>query len=282
MTHDDLQLLIKAIESIKPEDNLIKDYFYPIALAFISAVMGSLVGYWVILKRAQEETEKEKIDATNKLLLEAADCFHNLQAIKVNYAGKLTEDPVQRLGCVPPILMHHRPSNPEFAGLFYLARAASKTLKNGTTKESQDNFRNIPRVKLIFENYNTALEMWKTRNELALPIFEAVVSGSSTTAVANVSFDRMAELVGYTKIAQLIDLNEKVLSFTDSILSDFMKFMTELPEISESLISKSVMKKYGKVFKLEFNPNSQSIVLNRVPVNQNSLNKIIGDAGQNR
>jgi hypothetical protein len=281
MTHDDLQLLIKAIESIKPDDNLIKDYVYPIALAFISALMGSLLGYWVILKRTQEETEKDKIDSTNKLLLEAADCFHNLQAIKANYVGKLTEDPAQRLGCVPPILMHHRPSNPEFSGLFYLARATSETFKNSTTKESQDNFQNIPRIKLIFENYNTALEMWKTRNELVLPIFEAIVSGSSKTAVTNISFNHMTELVGYTKIAQLIDLNEKILSFTDSILSDFMMLMTELPDAAESLISKKIMKKYGKVFKLEFSQKSKSLVLNRVPVNQDSLNKIIGTDNQN-
>ena len=81
-THEDMQLLIKAIENLKAEDNLIKDYIYPIALAFVSAVMGSLFGYYVVLKREKVEVEKEKIDATNKLLLEAIDCFHDLEDIK--------------------------------------------------------------------------------------------------------------------------------------------------------------------------------------------------------
>lgn len=275
LTHEDLQLLIKAIESLKPEDSLIKDYIYPIALAFVSAVMGGFIGYLGILKRAHEEDEKAKINATNKLLLEAVDCFHNLQAMKHNYQGKLTDNPVQRLLCVPPILMHHRPSNPEFAGLFYLANAKSKVLKNYTHQEIQDSFANIPRIKLIFENYNTAFEMWKTRNELARPIFEKIVSGNSSTAVANVYLDDIVRTVGHAKIAQLIDLNEKVLSITDDLLVDFMKLMTELPKISEPLISKRVMEKYGGVFKPEFSPETKATVLSRVPVNKGALNEIL-------
>lgn len=276
LTHEDLQLLVKGIESIKPENNLIKDYVYPVVLAFVSAVMGSLFGYYIILKRTQEEAEKTKIDATNKLILEAIDCFHNLEAIKHNYLGKLTDNPSQRLVSVPPILMHQRPSNPEFAGMFYLAKGASKTFKNLTFQETQDNFANIPRIKIIFENYNTALEMWKTRNELALPIFETIVSGNSTTGVANVNFHDMVRSTSHAKIAQLIDLNEKVLSLTDNLLADFMKLMTELPKISEQLISKKVMEQYGKVFKPEFSPETLETVLNSVPVDQEALRKILG------
>lgn len=275
-THEDMQLLIKAIENLKAEDNLIKDYIYPIALAFVSAVMGSLFGYYVILKREKVEAEKEKIDATNKLLLEAIDCFHDLEAIKGNYLGKLTDNPAQRLVCVPPILMLHRPSNPEFAGMFYLAKDASKILKNRTFKETQENFANIPRIKLTFANYNTALEMWKTRNELALPIFETIVVKNSATGVANVSFEDMVRSASHLKITQLIDLNEKILSLTDDLLTDFMNLLTELPQMSEQLICKKVMKKYGAVFKPEFSSETRAMVSNRVPVNQETLSKILG------
>jgi hypothetical protein len=275
-THEDMQLLIKAIENLKAEDNLVKDYIYPIALAFVSAVMGSLFGYYVILTREKVEAEKAKIDATNKLLLEAIDCFHDLEAIKGNYLGKLTDNPTQRLACVPPILMLHRPSNPEFAGMFYLAKDASKIFKSRTFKEAQDNFANIPRIKLIFENYNTALEMWKTRNELVLPIFEAIVSKNSATGVANVSLEDMVRSATHLKVAQLMDLNEKVLSLTDDLLAEFMKLMMELPKISEQLISKKVMEKYGKVFKLEFSQETQAMVSSRVLVNQEALSKILG------
>lgn len=275
-THEDMQLLIKAIEGIKSEADWIKDYIYPIVLAFMSAVMGSLFGYFVIIKREQDETEKAKIDATNKLLLEAIDCFHDLEAIKCNYLGKLTDNPAQRLVCVPPILMHHRPSNPEFAGMFYLAKEASKIFENRTFQETQNNFANIPRIKLIFENYNTALEMWKTRNELVLPVFEAIVSGNSATGVANVRFEDMVRPVGHAKIAQLVDLNEKVLSLTDDLLADFMKLMMELPKISEQLISKKIMEQYGQVFKPEFSPETQATVSKKVPVNQEALSRILG------
>ena len=275
-THEDMQLLIKVIESLKTEDNLIKDYIYPIALAFVSAVMGSLFGYYVIVRREKVEAEKAKIDATNKLLLEAIDCFHDLEAIKGNYLGKLTDNPVQRLVCVPPILMFHRPSNPEFAGMFYLAKDASKILKNSTFKEAQLSFSNIPRIKQIFENYNTALEMWKTRNELVPPVFEAIVLANSSTGVANVKLEDMVRSVGHAKIAQLVDLNEKVIVITDELLMEFMTLMTELPKISEKLISKRILDQYGKVFSFEFSAEIEAVVSNRVPVNQKALDDILG------
>lgn len=276
MTHDDLQLLIQAIEKLKHEDSLIKDYIYPIVLAFVSAVMGGFVGYLGILKRSYEEDEKAKINATNKLLLEATDCFHNLLAIKLNYQDKLTDKPLQRLFCVPPILMYHRPFIPEFAGLFFIAKENSRIAKNLTPQELQDSFANIPRIKLIFENYNTALEMWRTRNELAPPIFGEIVADNSTTGVANVRFEDAVKSVGHAKIAQLIDLNEKVLSITDELLADFMKLLKELPKIAKPLLSKKVMKKYGDVFQIEFNPQIQATALNRVPVNKIDLIKILG------
>jgi hypothetical protein len=277
MNHDDLQILIQAIEKLKPEDSLIKDYIYPIVLAFVSAIMGGFVGYLGILKRSYQEDEKAKINATNKLLLAASDCFHNLLAIKLNYQGKLTDKPLQRLFCVPPILMYHSPFNPEFAGLFFLAKESSKIAKILTPEEMQDSFTNIPRIKLIFENYNTALEMWKTRNELVPPIFKEIVSDHSATGVAKVNFQDVVKSIGYAKIAQLINLNEQVLSITDDLLADLMKLMNELPKIAKPLISKSVMKKYGDIFRFEFNPQIQATALNRVPVNKNDLEKILGE-----
>ena len=276
---DAIKSLVDAIESLKQEESLIKDYLYPIVLAFFSALMGGYIGYLGILKRESKEAEKAKIDATNKIILEALDCFQDLVGIKGNYFEKLTDNPAQRLLCVPPILMHHRPSNPEFVNLYYLAKyltkEASKVSQNGSFQDEQNRFANIALLKKVFSNYNTLLEMWKTRNELVLPIFETIVSGSYTTGVAKVDISDMTRLVGHAKLAQAIDLNEKVLLLTDDILAEFVKLMTELPKIAESIISSKALENYGNVFKFKWDTEIQKQFLNRVPVNEAELKKIL-------
>ena len=137
---EDLQLLTNAVLSLKTEENLIHDYLYPIALAFLSALMGGFIGYLGILSREQKEVEKGKIDATNNLLLEAVDCFHNLLAMKDNYLGKLTDNPIQRLTCVPPILMEHSPAKPTFTGMLFIARGANKAITDGLIEEDKQTF----------------------------------------------------------------------------------------------------------------------------------------------
>ena len=109
-----------------------------------------------------------------------------------------------------------------------------------------------------------------------MPILKRIVTGTSATGVANVRFEDMVRPVGHAKIAQLVDLNEKVLSLTDDLLADFMKLMMELPKISEQLISKKIMGQYGQVFKPEFSPETQATVSKRVPVNQEALSRILG------
>jgi len=45
-------------------------------------------------KRSDEEVEKNKIYATNNVLVEALACFQDLVGIKSNYIGKLTDNPL--------------------------------------------------------------------------------------------------------------------------------------------------------------------------------------------
>jgi len=272
--NEDLQLLINAIVSLKPEESLIKDYLYPIALAFVSALMGGFIGYLGILSREKTEIEKAKIGATSNLLLEATDCFHNLLAMKDNYQGKLTDDPVQRLICVPPILMEHSPAKPKLTGMLFIARGASKAISDGLVNEDKQTFLNISRIKLLFENYNSLFEMWKKRNELAMPLFEEIVYGTSGTATSTVSFDTVVGLVGHGRVAQLIDLNERILSTTDDLLEGFVKLMDELPEVSEIFIPEKVLKKHGRVIRCSKPAVSEKFLI-RVPVNKKILNDIL-------
>lgn len=266
---EDLKLLIDAIESLRQDENLLKDYIYPIVIAFFSACMGALAGYWGILWQQHVEAEKNKIDATNKLLIEVVDCFQNLQAIKDNYLGKLTGMPHQRLACIPPILMYHRPAKPDFSGLSYLARALKREEDQITSPA------NLAYVMRIFSNYNNLLEMWKTRNAEVAQIFPAIVSRHSNTAVAYINKSDMIDAIGPQRFARAIHLNEEIIKITDNTLSDFSNLFTKLPQISETLISKNTIKSYGGIYKLELDQEKLTLLLSKVPVNQAELDQIL-------
>jgi len=271
---EDLQTLTNAIVSLKAEDNLIKDYLYPVILAFVSALMGGFIGYLGILSREKKEIEKAKVDAATNLLLEATDCFHNLLAMKDNYQGKLTGDPMQRLTCVPPILMEHSPVKPSLADLLFITRGAEKAIADGLIEDNKKHFLNISEIKILFENYNSLFEMWRKRNELAMPLFQEIVSRTSGTARAEVSFSTAVGLVGHGRIAQLIALNERILSSTDDLLEGFVKLIDELPELSEQFISGKVLKKHGRVIRCS-KPRITEEFLIRVPVNEEKLKAIL-------
>ncbi len=89
-----------------------------------------------------KETEINKIDATNKLIIEALDCFQNLQNIKLNYIDKLDDNPIRRLICVPSMLIYYHPSNPGFANLYYLAKTIPKTPEDQALQDNRINSAN--------------------------------------------------------------------------------------------------------------------------------------------
>ena len=158
--------------------------------------------------------------------------------------------------------------------MLFISRGAKKAIKDGLIEDNKKTYLNISRIKLLFENYNTLLEMWKTRNELALPIFEKVVFGTSGTGVSKVTFATAVALVGHGKIAQLMDLNEKTLSLTDDLLEGYVKLMDELPEVSELFISEKVMRKHGRVIRCDITGVPEKL-LAKVPVNEEMLNDIL-------
>jgi len=126
----------------------------------------------------------------------------------------------------------------------------------------------------LFENYNSLFVMWQKRNELAMPIFEEVVYGTTGTATAEVSFSSAASLVGHGRMAQVIDLNERILSTTDDLIEGFVKLMDELPEVSELFISEKILKKHSQVIRFS-KPEVTENFLIRVPVNKKILNDIL-------
>lgn len=254
------------IEKITNKDSVEK-FIFPIATAFFSALFGTYFGYLSIQKRSFTEEEQKKIDATNKLILEAISCFQDLIAIKDNYRNKITDDPVQRLSCIRPIIINYRFTETNYSHLHYLTKISSKY--------KPDSPANIIYLNLIFSNFNSLLVTWKKRNEEILPVFELAVSANPTNgAAAYLSNEDFIKLIGKPKLAQLIGLTEQCISQTDDLILRFKQLFSELPDIAESQISNKVLKNYGDIFKYKWNIKESESFLKKIEVNKAKLDQI--------
>ena len=211
-----------------------------------------------------KEAEIKKIDATNKLILEAITCFHHLLAINDNYRVKLMDDPVQRLSCIPSIIATDRSVEPNFLDLHYLARISLEYKHNSPA--------NILYMNMIFLNYNSLMAVWKKRNTEIMPVFQSAVEKYSTNSPsAFLSDDDLINLIGKPKLAQLIGLTEHCIKKTDDCILGFKQIFSELPDIAESQISPEVLNSYGKIFRYSWNIKESESFLKRIEVDNSKL-----------
>ena len=57
---EETELLVRAIESLRQDENLFKDYIFPIASAFFSALLGAGVAYFTLKYQEDIKIEKRK------------------------------------------------------------------------------------------------------------------------------------------------------------------------------------------------------------------------------
>ena len=82
-------------------------------------------------------------------------------------------------------------------------------------------------------------------------------------------------MIGYQRFSRAIHLNEEIIKVTDDTLLDFFNVLTKLPQISEKMISKNIIKSYGGIYKLELRSEQTTELLSKVPVDEAKLNQIL-------
>lgn len=270
------ELLIEAIKSLRQEPSILRDYIYPISLSFFSAMFGGIVGYVVFHWQANDLKEREKINAANHWMLVATECFDNLVAIKNNYMENLTPNPIQRI-TIPYIIGNTPRVSVDVTNLAFLAMRKKTDTNKKSFEQQRLSFDNLIRIRGIFQNYNSLLDMWDQRNELARPIHQKLVSDYSIQGgFADITLDMAVQSIGAVQLAQFSDLTEKVIIQTDRLLRELNQFMFEFPDIVKEKISKKALARYYPVLKYQNTPDVLGKVLKCVPVDENALKKILG------
>ncbi len=130
----------------------------------------------------------------------------------------------------------------------------------------------------VFSKYNSLLEMLKTRNALKQTIMEGLIAESTDpNAKPEITEGEVIRKIGYPKLAQTIHLNESTLFYTDELLEDFIKILSDLPKIAESHISREVLDSYSTILKFELSEKNKQWFLKRTPVNETQYEKIVGE-----
>lgn len=251
--HNETELIVNAIESLKQEGSIFKDYIFSIASAFFTSLLGAGIAYKSFRYQEDIKIEKEKMDIANKWTLLADEARSNLISIKQNYHGKLTENPIQRAAAIPTILFTAKPIVEDYSQLSFLV-----------PKQSSDEYpkwSQIPRIRTMIHNYNYVQELWLKRNEIERPIREKIVQQYSTKAFVNVSPEQIFECVGEANFALLVDLTEKVIALTDDLLVESDDFLANFSVYVKTHINSERLKRYGSVLNYSNNGNEKLLAM---------------------
>ena len=249
----EFQLLIDTIKALKPEDNIVKDYVFPIATAFFSSLLGGAVAYFTFKHQDAVLFEKEKLNTTNKWTILAIEALHSLQAIKQNYFDKIKDDPYQRMQAVPPITGQFSHISESLCGLSYI----SSKIKPGEPEYSK--WSQIPLVQALFSNYNLLISTWEKRNELDVRVKSKLLATYSNQAFGYFNTDTIRSCIDPKDLVSLIDLTERVINLTDDLIIELIDFLENFPVLAESRIKMKTLKNYGTVLKIQHTQESMSL-----------------------
>lgn len=243
------ELLVEAIKSLQSEPNHFKDYAFPIASAFFTSILGAAIAYLTLKHQEGLEIEKEKMDVTNKWTINAEEAMQNLFAIKGNYHGELSADPIERLTSIPSILFNMKPLAEDIHGLSFIV-PSSEGAKGEAHKWNQ-----IPRIRALVSNYNNLLQQWEYRNTLNNQFKSSVIEKFKNKDLMTLTSNERVQALSPASLVALIDINERVIGLTDDIILELDDFVTNFPEFAKRKIQIKRLKRYGSIFVYAKNGN---------------------------
>jgi hypothetical protein len=272
--HQEVDLLVNAINGLKQDQNIFKEYIFPVTSALFTSMLGAGIAFFTLRHQEGVKIEKAKMDTTNKWTLLAEDARSSLIAIKGNYHENLTDNPFQRMSAVPSILFHATPIVVQYEELSFIVSKASKDSTN-PEKWSQ-----IPRIRAMISNYNYVLELWKQRNQIERPIREQIIAKSSGQAYVNMNQATLLKLVSGAELSLVIDLTERLIKLTDDLIIELDDFLSCFPEMAILLINTKRLKRYGSVLMYSNNDNQLLLdLIKKTPeVDYSSVEQLFGES----
>jgi hypothetical protein len=176
--------------------------------------------------------------------------MQSLISIKKNYHGKLSNNPFQRALVTRAFIHSTKKIDKNISELSFIIP------KKGDAEAMKEEWRQLPRIRAIIENYNFIIELWNKRSKDGRPLIEKILKDHSSLAHAQVTQEQIFESVSPTEFIVLIDLTEKAINFTDDFIIELNDFIAEFPKVGKSIINSKAIEKHGPIicYKTEGNP----------------------------
>jgi hypothetical protein len=243
-----IELLIQAVNDLKSNSSIAKDYIYPIAIPFLSAFIGVAAAKLTFRHQEKIKAEVTKVNALNKLIIKMGEARSSLLGLKYNYNDLSETNFIKRALDIPPIIISDYKVETNASELSFLV----DDNPDYTAKEYDKTWINIPRVGMMISNYHQVYSMLIKRNELCLEVLNSISSFNvkkGMLAGAPMSYDHIEDAVGADKLVAFCDLTQLFISFLDDVLFEINDFMFNFPEQAERKIEKKLIKGYCTVLK---------------------------------
>lgn len=246
----DVELIVNAINGLKNDGGMIKDYIFPIASSFISASLGVLAAKLTFSQQEKTKYEIGKLTLVNKLIIMMGEARGTLLAIKHNYKDLSESHFIARTLVIPPIIMDDFKITNNASEFSFLVG------DEGEYDESEYNksWANILRISMMINNYNQVCVILNKRNEICMDFMRKLADYKKEINYiegADVSYKMLSQAFGERELIAFCDLTERLLSFLDDILFEINDFMHNFPALAKSKLDKKLINGHGKVLKYQ-------------------------------
>lgn len=260
---NELQELIHVIKELKPEDNPLKDYLFPIVISFVSSFMGALFAYFVFKRQDWLIFEKEKLNTANKVMITAIDVFHELSRIKGEYADRVNKDsnPIQRALVFPPLAAKTQIISFPLESMTFIAPQK----KNG--KPEYPKWSQIPIFSALNRNFNIIVDMIEKRNLLDLEIKKTLIQSHRDRGLTGDGVDPqiLYETIKGEDLGNWIILTEKIIILVDDLIVEFNDLLHNFPSYVNSKIKIKKIKNYGGIVTFNHANSSTLFLVKTIP-----------------
>jgi hypothetical protein len=259
--------IIDAIKSIDSNKDIVASYLIPI----LSSLLGFFVAISTIILQEFFKVQKARINDTNEWVLIIRELFTALSVTKKLYVDKLTSDPIQRALNIPLMIKDLNKIDKNITTIIFIAKK-KKTKNKDSVLISKS--MEITRIQAMKNNYNMLVEMWHERNVVARRVIDQIL------LLNNGKLDLIHKdiLFKINDFIPFIDLSERTIVLTDSIIIEMYDFLNGITKISHKHIYKLSKILYGGL--LEYNMTGvesiSDIIKRTIIADYTLLSEIIG------
>ena len=204
----------------------------------------------------------------------AEGAMQSLISIKQDYHGKLGSNPFQRAMEVRSLIGITRKIDKDITNLAFIVPRKDEP----DTHNIQ--WRQIPRIRSMVQNYNLIVDTWNKRAEVDRPIKEKLMKDYGELAYAHVNKEQIFSSVGAANFTLLIDFTEKAIQYTDDLILELHDFLQQFPEMAKTLIAKKYRDRYGPILKFSTGGNQmlENLMEKTIEVDYSILALLFGES----